>query len=395
MKKNILSVFLILSGFLVLSCTDNKTAEDQDLSDSHAEESDSNDEDYDNESDIRPDQESDAETDEAGDSGNDSAPDPENDAEGDLEPDIEPDIEPDVENSDDEVEIPSGTTGYEIELPEGGIYKKGFFFTADVMGDQVDFYVPLSSKDKMSTVIYLQGAKVDKGFYSIFAKTVSSYGFVVAIPNHSSFSGENMTENKVFTQSWEYIKAQNLKSASYLYNRIETAKVTVMGHSLGGVAALGVLQNKCEMPTCTGSYTHPPELAAAVFYGTNTKNPYLGGIAEVNTGGIPVSFVQGSVDGKAKYEDAVGTYDKTEGTPVSIVKVLGANHYGICDFNNPIGAAEDSSLPFLDQTLGLSVIAKWSGIFLRAHIYGETEWSDYFYKGQGDSEDVNVEIISK
>jgi hypothetical protein len=77
------------------------------------------------------------------------------------------------------------------------------------------------------------------------------------------------------------------------------------------------------------------------------------------------------------------------------VKVLGANHYGICDFNNPIGAAEDSNIPFLDQFTGTSVIAKWSGIFLRAHIYGEINWSDYFYKGQGDLEDTNVEIISK
>jgi hypothetical protein len=208
MKKGVFGVFSILSGILIFSCTDSKTTEDETFSDSYLEEIDSNDVDSENEFDVQPDIELDEKTDGVDDSVNDSGFDSENDT--DTQTDEEPDMLPDIDYPDDDVEIPSGTTEYQVDLPEGGIYRKGFFFTATVQGDQVDFYVPLSSKDKMSTVIYLQGAKVDKGFYSVFAKIISTYGFVVAIPNHSSFSGENMTENKVFSQSWEYIKSQNL-----------------------------------------------------------------------------------------------------------------------------------------------------------------------------------------
>ena len=52
----------------------------------------------------------------------------------------------------------------------------------------------------------MQGAMVDKGFYGIFAKQLTTCGFVVAVPNHSSFSGANMTENKVFNDTWEFVK---------------------------------------------------------------------------------------------------------------------------------------------------------------------------------------------
>ncbi|HPA57455.1 MAG TPA: hypothetical protein PLT70_08505 [bacterium] len=298
-------------------------------------------------------------------------------------------------DEDEELEIPSGTIGFETGMPERGIYSKGFTYSVDVMGDLVDLYVPLSNTDKMSTAIYMQGAKVDKGFYSIFAKALSAYGFVVAVPNHKSFTGDNMTENKVFTQVWNYIKQMSGESGSHLFNRVDVAKVTVLGHSFGGVASLGILQNKCEIPTCTGTYNHPEELSAAVLYGTNTKNPYLGGVAEVNTGNIPTVFVQGLLDGKAKYEDMTATFEKTTGSPVSAVKVTGANHYGICDINNPAGAEEDSNIPALDQLTGINIIAKWSGIFMRAHIFGDSDDHDFFYTGTGDTADSVVEIISK
>lgn len=308
------------------------------------------------------------------------------------------DDDEEMPDEEEEVEIPAGTTGFDTGMPERGIYEKGFVYSVEVQGDQVDFYVPLSKTDKMSTAIYMQGGKVEKGFYSIFAKTLASYGFIVAVANHKgpiTAGGDLMTENKVFNQIWAYVKTESANSMSHLFNRVDIAKVTVMGHSNGGMAALGILQNKCEMPTCTGSYTQPAELSAAVLYGTNTKNPFLGGFSDVATGNIPTVYVQGSLDGKAKYDDTVTTYEKTTGTPVALVKVIGANHYGICDFNNPSGASADNTAPTLDQLTGINIIAKWSGIFMRAHIFGDSDNHDFFYTGTGDTADSVVEIISK
>lgn len=291
---------------------------------------------------------------------------------------------------DEDVVTPTCTgVPYTVVKGENALYDGGCQYAITVGSDPVDLYLPnASSSDTLYTAIFMQGAKVDKGFYSNFAKLLTSYGFVVAIPNHDSFSGTNMTENKAFNAVWDFVKAATADTASPLFQRTSVAKVAVMGHSNGGMAAVGIIGNTCSQPTCSGSYQAPVELAAGVLYGTNTVMPIIGTVSAFNTRNIPTMFLQGRIDGKAKYDDTLKTLDKTTGSPVVFVALDGMNHYGICDMNNPAGAAADGNTPTTDQALSIETNARWAGMYLRAHLFDDTDAHDYTYDGIGDTADA-------
>ncbi len=280
----------------------------------------------------------------------------------------------------------TGGKEYTVTKQEKALYESGCVYAITVGSDPVDLYIPNAPKtDTLYTAIYMQGAMVDKGFYSTYAKQLTTYGFIVAIPNHKSFSGNNMTENKAFNAVWDFVKNATKDNASPLFERTSTAKVAVMGHSNGGMASVGIIGNTCGQPTCSGSYQAPAELSAGVLYGTNTVMPVIGTVSAFNTRNIPTIFLQGRIDGKAKYDDTVKTFDKTTGSPVLLVGMNGMNHYGTCDVNNPQGAQADSNKPTTDQAVGIETTSRWAGLFLRAHLFGDNDAKTWIYDGSGDA----------
>jgi hypothetical protein len=48
--------------------------------------------------------------------------------------------------------------------------------------------------------------------------------------------------------------------------------------------------------------------------------------------------------------------------------IEGANHYGICDENNPPGAIPDPTPPTLEQEEAVARVARWTGFWLRARL---------------------------
>lgn len=296
----------------------------------------------------------------------------------------------DSTSPDDDAPLPACTGApYTVVKGAHALYDGGCQYAITVGSDPVDLYIPAAPEnDTLYTAIFMQGAKVDKGFYSNFAKLLTSYGFVVAIPNHDSFSGTNMTENKAFNAVWDFIKAATADNTSPLFQRTSIAKVAVMGHSNGGMAAVGIIGNTCGQPTCSGTYQAPVELAAGILYGTNTVMPIIGTVSAFNTRNIPTIFLQGRIDSKAKYDDTIKTLDKTTGTPVVFVALDGMNHYGICDMNNPAGAAADNNAPTTDQATGIETNARWAAMFLRAHLFDDADAHTYVYDGTGDTADA-------
>lgn len=306
--------------------------------------------------------------------------------------------------------------------------------------DLADVYypnVPASSrkyfKDAFPVVVVLQGANVDKSFYSQFGTRLAASLFVVIIPNHfrsvptglpfppvftGLFSGSSVVSNAL---AW--VKNEdnnNLSSPLYtLYTIADTKTVGLVGHSFGGVAGLyASAVDGCSQPQgalfCEGSYTRPAGLKAAVFYGTNlvvnvvpppcppNSPKYV--VTDLNTSGVAVTLMQGMLDGSScdpnlpSLQKAELTYPTLE-DPRGLITIDGANHYGICDMNNPPASpafpflpaptSEDANhQPILSQNESVTRVALWTGLWLRAQLKNDPVARWWIYQAQGSPDEV-------
>ncbi len=112
----------------------------------------------------------------------------------------------------------------------------------------------------------------------------------------------------------------------------------------GGVVGVYALSGQCMFPFCTAPFELPAAVRAGAFYGTNMRPPFGGAIAPL----------------------------------------IGSNHYGNADVDNPPGAAADASAPTLDQAVGVETIGRFSGNFLRAWVLDDADAQAYVAGPTGD-----------
>ena len=247
--------------------------------------------------------------------------------------------------------------------------------------------------------LLLQGANVDKSNYSSFASEVASYGFVVVVPNHLQslpqfgFSGllpDTSEVNAVLTQ----MVIENSNAQSPLAGVVNTKKIALLGHSQGGAVGLSAIGGTCIFLLCQGSYSRPNELVAGAFFGANLRDQITQNFIPINNSGIPTALLQGSLDGRALPVNAQKTYDQIQYPPKELITILGANHYGITNTNNPLGAIPDSSTSTIAQDVAVETVARWSGLFLRASVLNDRDAFDYVYS-TGNALDTNVSVINQ
>jgi len=255
-------------------------------------------------------------------------------------------------------------------------------------GDPADAYYP-EATGPFPAALLMQGAKVDKQHYASFARAVASYGFVVVVPNHGTLMGPNMVEERLVVDVLAQLKTESTGSTP-LAGRIEAKTLVLLGHSFGGAASLYALQGLCQLPFCLGKFTPPPELSGGAFYGTNLRPPF-GEIPPVKNGGRPILLVQGSADQKALPADGLTTYQKIETGPKALITLKGANHYGITNVNNPPGADADPGAPTLAQEVAIETAARWSALFLRAHVLKDPSALTYLQTGAAADPNVSLQ----
>ncbi|MCU0661072.1 MAG: alpha/beta hydrolase [Myxococcota bacterium] len=268
--------------------------------------------------------------------------------------------------------------------------------SAKVNGDVTDFYYPTPRDGALHPLaLLLQGAKVDKQYYSSFAKNLARYGFVVAIPNHKGIPLMGWTPmQSQIDDMLSYLKGSLASSSLPFKTRVDTAKMAILGHSFGGQAVAYAASNLCRMPTCVGfSYRLPSEVKAAILLGVSLELPLIGGGIPNQDNLVPVAFLQGGVDGKSKPTGTLATYNKVQNPPKVYVEIAGANHYNVCNVNNPSGADKDKNAPSLSQSVSIETNARWSGLFLRAHLLEDAEAYEYIY-ADGDALDARVTVQS-
>jgi predicted dienelactone hydrolase len=272
---------------------------------------------------------------------------------------------------------------------------------AAATSDPADVYVPRTPAraEKFPIVLLLQGALVDKSAYSNFATEVARFGFIVVIPNHTRSltapNGQTVTglvaEQNQVNNVLKQMIAENANPQSRLANRVDTTKLGLLGHSLGGFVGLGAIQNQCFPGVCTGNFTRPPELKAGIFYGTNFRTPPITGtFPPINNQTIPTALLAGSLDGVSDLDETQRTYQQIQTPPKALIIVKGANHYSITNQNNP----RDPSRPTLNQTQAIATIARWSALFLRAHLLDDLEAFNRVYK-RGNVQNSDVTVTSE
>lgn len=254
--------------------------------------------------------------------------------------------------------------------------------------DSADIYFPITTTPKKFPIaLLLQGGFVDKSAYSSFATEVARYGFIVVVPNHTrsltapngqtitGFAAEQQQVNDVLKQ----MIAENANSKSRLANRVDTTKLGLLGHSLGGYVGLGAIQNQCFPGICTGNFTRPPELKAGIFYGTNFRTPPItGAFPAIKNQNIPTALIAGSLDGVSDLDETQQTYKQIQTPPKALIMVKGANHYSMTNQDNP----RDPSRPTLNQPQAIATIARWSALFLRTHLLNDSVAFNRVYKGE-------------
>lgn len=224
--------------------------------------------------------------------------------------------------------------------------------------------------------LFLQGAEVGRHHYQLFATAVASHGFVVVVPDHETISmaGPGLyAEQEEIQDVLVHMRDQFADVSSPLHGVLDLNTLLLLGHSYGGVAGLNAIRDVCEMPSCVGFWSRPAELRGGAFWGTNLAVPMVGTVPDIENDGLPVALVQGTLDSMATPADGLATYEKIMDPPRIYAEVVGANHYGICNVNNPPGADADESVPTLEQATSIQSIARVSALFLRAHVLGDGE----------------------
>jgi dienelactone hydrolase len=270
--------------------------------------------------------------------------------------------------------------------------------------DAADIYFPLFSNNndtsKLPIVLMLQGAFVDKSDYSNYASQVASYGFVVVVPNRirtaltpsgQSFTGLISEQQQVYDTQEQLVK-ENTNPASPIYGKVDTEKVGLLGHSLGGFAGLGAIQEEFCFPSiCNSGYKVPPQLKAGIFYAAPFGDAQSQTAFPLDNKNIPVGLIVGTQDGVTSFNVLKETYNQVKNPPKVFIEVEGANHYSITNNDNLI---REKNRPTLDQATATETIARWSGLFLRASMLNDVDAFNYVY-GTGDELDKNVRVISQ
>ena len=268
-------------------------------------------------------------------------------------------------------------------------------------GDDTDIYYPVledaTPVDNLPIALFLQGVLVDKSFYSDYASQVARYGFAVVVPNHlqfvPGFGSGLFPEVSQVDAVLDTLKSENTDPSSSLFGKIDTGRLGLLGHSLGGAVGLSAIANECVPLICFGSFKRPSELMAGAFFGANLRNQMTQEPIPIRNDGIGVALLQGDQDSRALPSNAQATFDNIATPPNVLVTLAGVNHFGITNVNMPSGAIPDPNMQTLDQTVGIETTARWSGLFLRGTLLEERGAFDYVFR-TGEALDPNVSSVS-
>lgn len=253
--------------------------------------------------------------------------------------------------------------------------------------------------DAFPMVPVLQGGNVPREQYSEFAKELASFGFVVVVPDLKQAFGPPGSPEMYFTSQWvpnwvaTDLAQRDADVASPLSGIVDTSSMGVTGHSFGAAAALASVQGTCQPPFCFGppfAYQRPASLKAAVVHGFQNCDPMSGQCFYPNTSAAPTMIVNGGLDDPGA--PTLTAYQSLEPAR-GLVVLESVNHFGLTndDLASPYGPNPEPNE--LDQAESISRTARWTALWLSAHLSGdETATTLVFESGGVEGATVTSEM---
>ena len=205
----------------------------------------------------------------------------------------------------------------------------------------------MEDDDSSLVILILQGVGIDKSEYTALATELNRRQFWVIVPNcypvgRDYLCPENNSANQVITAL--------LSSASQPCQQAIQRGVILLGHSAGGMAALGTLIHN------TSDRFH--QLIAIATYGSN---------APLNispTSSIPVLMLSGKKDSVVSTALTRMAFQRIP-TAKTFIELTKLNHYSINNSPNPIGAPPEENQADLSNQDSVRLIAHLLTQFVR------------------------------
>ena len=266
-------------------------------------------------------------------------------------------------------------------------------------GNATDIYFPTledgTAVDELPGVLLLQGALVDKSFYSDYASQVARYGFAVSVPNHVQsvprFGDVLAPDTSDVQEGLDQLIFESNRSASPLNGKVNTEKFGLLGHSLGGAVGLSAVGEVCLPGLCIAPFSRPEALSGSAFFGANLRDEN-DVFPPINNEGIGVALIQGNQDGRALPVNTERTFDQVQTPPSALIKLDGVNHFGITNVSAPEGAVPDPSPQTVSQQTSIETVARWSGLFLKGTVQGDQEALDYVFDFGADVDPIVTSV---
>ena len=211
-------------------------------------------------------------------------------------------------------------------------YELNQTFAAPELTDKAIFDAPLTVfypvlEGTYPLVIICHGWKVSKKPNASLARYLASQGYVTAI---LSAKKKDYPEDFIasFEAAYSLLKKANENASSLLFNRIEISKTAIIGHSMGGTAALHFAKGRSDISAviALNPYNRAPFLIELVA----GKNEVLG--TDLATLQTPVLICTGSNDQVAYPEKTFEFYRNCNtSAPAAFLSVKDSGHSGSLD----------------------------------------------------------------